>query len=396
MARRNTIGKTTPSARVAALCALEVTRSRHLLLCGALLLALGKSRSETDDDAEVIGVLLCAVREVILTMGVYSRTQFLRKEMSIDDFSDEECWCHFRFRRPDLHQLTELFQMPDLIRTKSRYTFRAEEALLVTLWRFNYPKRYVDMIKVFGRWPSHLCEIFLWTIEFLLQRFGHILDNIMWCQPFVSSFVQAIARKDIPNSLYGVWGFYDGTIRACARPSGAIQEDMFSGHTRVHGLKFLGVTLPNGLLGYLGVPAAGRHNDCFLVSESDLVEQVTAIHADFAEPLRSRLCLFGDSIFAIQPGMKRIHKGANLTDVQRAENLAMSSLRITNEWDFGVVANNWAFLNYEQNLKLFMSPIAPFYAVGVLLTNCKTCFYGNTCSQYFGLIPPRVQFYLNL
>ena len=72
----------------------------------------------------------------------------------------------------------------------------------------------------------------------------------------------------------------------------------------------------------------------------------------------------------------------------------MSRLRIAVEWDFGTVVNDWAFLNYAPNLKLFKSRVGDYYKVGVLLSNIRTCLYGNIISQYFGIQPPKLQAYL--
>ena len=56
----------------------------------------------------------------------------------------------------------------------------------------------------------------------------------------------------------------------------------------------------------------------------------------------------------------------------RGFNTAMSKVQQSVEWEFGKVVRLWTFLNFEKNLKLFLSPVGKLYMVGVLLTNCHT------------------------
>ena len=328
----------------------------------------------------------------------FTRVIVPREERRISELTDQTCWEDFRFRKPHLSELLTAFDLPEYISTRSRYTFHREECLLILLFRLSFPKRYSDMERVFGRHRSHICEAFLFMIRHVLNRFGDILFDLTRWKPYVKESVQAVWAKGIPESLYGVWCFYDGTVRACCRPRGHgnIQEDVYDGHYRIHGIEFIGVTLPSGMFGYLGKATAARHNDCFLVNDSDLAEQLSTVHSQFDEPLRSQLAAFGDSIFAVRPGMKRMHKGNFLTPAQIAENTAMTRQRISVEWNFGSVTQQWAYLDYVPGLKLFLSPIGDIYRCAVLLTNMRSTFYGNNACAYYNITPPDLLTYLGL
>ena len=67
------------------------------------------------------------------------------------------------------------------------------------------------------------------------DRFHHLLDSLdlVWLDP--EMFAQAIHEKGAP--LTECWGFVDGTPRPITRPI-RNQRIMFSGHKRVHCLKF--------------------------------------------------------------------------------------------------------------------------------------------------------------
>ena len=301
-------------------------------------------------------------------------------------------------QKPHLLELRDALDLPEYVRTRSRYVFHREELILILLYRFSYPKRFSDMERIFGRHRSHICEAFLLLVKILMNKFDYLLSDLIWWKPYVIQSVEAIHRQGIPQSLYGVWSFFDGTVRQCCRPEDHdnIQEDLFDGHYRVHGIEFLGVYLPCGIFAYLGKATAARHNDCHLVKFSNVGEQLDQIHREFDEPMRSSLAAFGDSIFAVRPGMKHMHKGSNLTPEQLDENVAMTRQRISIEWGFGSVVQQWPYLSYVKGLKLFMSPIGDFYRVGVLLTNIRSTFYGNNACLYYNVMPPDFRTYLRL
>jgi len=66
-------------------------------------------------------------------------------------------------------------------------------------------------------------------------RFGNLLDSLdlVWLDP--EQFAEAIHEKGAP--LTQCWGFIDGTSRPICRPV-RNQRIMYSGHKRIHCLKF--------------------------------------------------------------------------------------------------------------------------------------------------------------
>lgn len=69
----------------------------------------------------------------------------------------------------------------------------------------------------------------------IYQRFHHLLEdlNLVWLD--ASTFAKAI--EDAGSPLDNCWGFIDGTARPIARPV-RNQSVMYSGHKRIHCLKF--------------------------------------------------------------------------------------------------------------------------------------------------------------
>ena len=87
---------------------------------------------------------------------------------------------------------------------------------------------------------------------------------------------------------------------------------------------------------------------------------------------------------------------------QRDFTIAMNSLRVRVEQSFGLVVRNWAFVDCENNLKIWMSPIGKLYVVAAIMTNVKTSLvaeehdgYGNSISARFALSPPTLHDYLH-
>ena len=68
----------------------------------------------------------------------------------------------------------------------------------------------------------------------------------------------------------------------------------------------------------------------------------------------------------------------------------MSSARVCVEWGFGDIVRLWAFIDFRKNTKILLQPVAEYYAVATLLTNCYTCLYGNNVATHFNLQPPTL------
>ena len=73
----------------------------------------------------------------------------------------------------------------------------------------------------------------------------------------------------------------------------------------------------------------------------------------------------------------------------------MSSVRISVEWGYSGVTQQFAFLQHKENLKIGLQPVAQFYVVATVLANCFSCLYGNQVSTYFESSPPSLDEYLH-
>ncbi|KAH9074077.1 hypothetical protein Ae201684P_015975 [Aphanomyces euteiches] len=192
---------------------------------------------------------------------------------------------------------------------------------------------------------------------------------------WTAASAQAIAKKagvDTPCAA-----FIDGTVRPISRPTYFQRQ---------------AVVLANGLIISMYGPIEGRRHDVILLKESG-VGQKWLSHAC------PGTYVYGDPAYPLRPWLISPYKGARLTSAQASFNKKMNSVRVSVEWCFAGILRDWAFLNYKKNLKVFLSPVAKMYLIGVLLSNCIACtsrdtIVGNQTSQFFNLAPPSLENYL--
>ena len=266
---------------------------------------------------------------------------------------------------------------------------------MVSIFRLAYPCRYLDMISIFGRPVPEICMIFNTVLDWIYNTHGFHLTS--WNQPFLSpnsleEYANAIHQQGSP--LTNCFGFVDGTIRQICRP-GKLQRVVYNRHKRVHALKFQSVALPNGLIANLYGPVEGCRHDAGMLKDSGLL-QALELHAH--NSAGQILCVYGDPAYPLRPHLMapyRMGDVAELTDVMKEFNRAMSSLRVSVEWLFGDISNSFKFIDFRKNLKLRLSAVGKFYIVAALIRNILTCLYGNTTCKYFKVNPPTIYSYLN-
>ena len=103
------------------------------------------------------------------------------------------------------------------------------------------------------------------------------------------------------------------------------------------------------------------------------------------------LCRF----FPRRSHVRSCHKGI-LTERLLLENRCMKKVRICIEWHYGELAKLFAFLDFRHNIKIRHQKCDLLYFAASLLRNCHTCLYGNNTSQYFDMVPPTLETYMQV
>lgn len=138
-------------------------------------------------------------------------------------------------------------------------------------------------------------------------------------------------------------------------------------------------------------PIEGRRHDAFMLGESGLAVKLQRLHKPNGDPY----VLYGDPAYGLTRNILSPFRGARLTNDEQEFNTRMSQVRESVEWGFGKIIQNFAFLDFKKNLKILMQPVAKYYLVATILTNCHTCLYGSLTGSYFELDPPDLETYLS-
>jgi hypothetical protein len=345
-------------------------RSRYVRM--ALLLSLERGRARLDLADPFAD---CAIRMPGLRLNLAS-------------MCTTECLRFFRFTLSELKQLVVELELPGIVITREGYACNALEGIAVLCRRLAYPNRLVDLEPMFHRSSSALCAIALHMVMDLWRRFKGVVE---WDRDRIAAklpiYAAAIRGKGAP--LDTCWGFIDGTARSICRP-GRYQRVAFSGHKRMHKLKYQAIATPDGLISHFFGPVEGRRHDVVVLRESGIQARLEG-DAAFAGYV-----IYGDGGYACKSFLVAPYRGAELSPDQRAFNLAMSRMRICVEWMFGYVIKYWAFVDFTKTQKALLSPVGPMYGVCVLLVNCRTCIAGgNQTSESFRLTPDSLHQYLH-
>jgi hypothetical protein len=211
--------------------------------------------------------------------------------------------------------------------------------------------------------PCHqwIADIYRHTIALLDVKAHGILHGVdvmrQWVEQF-PTFALTIERKRAEEAYGGllfdnfcIIGFVDCKIDPTCRPGSGpavdcqlalrheghdiLQESVYSGYTKCHGLKVLTVLFPNGLIGFLYGAVSAQENDYGALNYSSLNTEMMRLQPEVAVA-RGRgenllyISLYGDVIF---PSLHCITQslrppiGGELNDCKKEENFAMHRIR---------------------------------------------------------------------
>jgi len=310
----------------------------------------------------------------------------------------------FVFRRDDLPRLVQGLRIPASNRTRERYVFTGSEGLLILLYRLSHMDALSEMEFLFNRSEAAISAIFNWMLSYLVDQWSDLL--------FFSTRRLTVAKlHELSDYLHfklgcpvrGIIGFLDGTMREVAKPHPAdrdndIQRSAFSGYKHIHCLKYQCFVTLDGIIAHSYGPIFGRHNDKFLVNESDVASLMCALTqcwpADASDP-HDRPRLFADAGYVSGPYIMATFADPS-TGSEMHFNRVMSGFRVAVEWGFKDVVQKWKLLNNVAIQRVLNSPIGYMYLVAILLTNCYTCLCGGQTCHYTRVLPPTLEEYLVL
>jgi hypothetical protein len=313
-----------------------------------------------------------------------------RRYRTLDEFSDAQCKHLFKYEnKHDIRRLMTAMNIPEDFQRSNGSYVSGEEAFLITLMRFTYPLRWCTHMETFGGSAGFLSETFYLVLNHIYDNFADkVLNDLSRYAALFPKWANAIATK---RGAYSgdVALFIDGTIRRMCRPTHN-QKAVYSGHKRIHGLKYQAVSAPCGLIVDLYGPVCGRRHDMHLLRVSRILHRMREANGD-GRVFR----MYGDPAYPIADVILRAFRGVNLTQAQVDLNAEFNAMRTSVEWSFGRVVQYVSYLDYKAAMKLEEAPLALLYKVGVILTNCHLCLYRNgTTVSFFNCDPPTLEAYL--
>ena len=356
----------------------------------------------------------------------------------IEHFSEDSCYNYFRFTKDDLIELMRCLRLP---REGKQYLDNGaylmyEEIVLFSLHRFSTQggsmQLSAELIFDGRRHYTAYSRGFNWFCEYLLQRFSYLLtDNFEYWVQYFPMFAEAIRKKVNSKCAYPVghekyfyfkrgdfrvFGFFDCCVSEISRPGtgplagggpgaprGRVvgengvsiqeQEAFFNNWKKYCGLKHLTIESIFGMCIYLYGPDSFIRNDNRLVNESGVNNLLERAQLNWYHELYS---VYGDRIFVCDTCISRAYSG-DPTPRQLHINSCMSSVRIANEWNYGLTYIKFPFVNTPSKLKLKSHPnVAHYYKIATLLRNANACCYGTGASLYFDVTPPSLSHYFRL
>lgn len=309
---------------------------------------------------------------------------------NLDDYDDAECKHLFRFRRADILRLRCVLGIPDEIRCYNGSVFDGLDGLCLVLRRLAFPVRYYDLLPMFARSQPELSMLFQKTLRIIYNRNSWALDfiNLTYLdQERIQLFANAVQQMGVPTD--SLWAFIDGSDRKICRPS-ILQGEMYSGHKRLHAIKFQSLLTPDGIIVDLAGPYSGRRHDATMLYQSNFLHRMD----EKLDPFDSHYFIYGDPGYPIRRRLMSPYRGAAHLDPKFGEfNKAMARVRQPVEWGFCKVTALWESLSFSRLQRVLSTAPGRQYAVAVLLTNAHTCVYGSQTGAYFGATPPSLEEY---
>jgi len=319
---------------------------------------------------------------------------------------------YFRFTAEQLHDLCAglgLYQGEGVVYRLDgsvvvqigKTTFGVMEALLITLHRMASASRRADQVAIFKRNTDVLSRAFAWVLRHYAQRYDSWIfadrsaanAGLERWKPFVQEWASASGRKGL---LVDAVGFIDGTRFETSIP-GEFQEFFYNGYICKHCVNALAVNCLCGLIIFLAGPDLGTTHDSKLLTESNFLPSMRKL-LDDASQHYAYIGFVADSAFAVRKYIFPLFRFKRATADERMYNKNLTSLgRITVEWNNKEIKNYWPLVNNPRVLQInrIGIPVKTILRFAAFLSNCRTCIrQGNQISIYFGVIPPKLEWYL--
>ncbi|KAF8574648.1 hypothetical protein K439DRAFT_1371858 [Ramaria rubella] len=314
----------------------------------------------------------------------------------LGSMQEAECIWRFCFTVDELIAISELTDLPDPLITRNGYKASVLECLGLLCAHLQSPEDQHSLSMKYACSQSVISEITNRTAAHIDAHWLHLLD---WDHEGVvspaalQSYVDALSMVGAPS--WSIFGYLDCMICQTCHLS-YHQHLVYMGYKKYHGMKFQAMALPNGLIGHLSGPFCAPQNDTGVLAESNLLMKM-ALHMIQAgshagdPPGWQFFQVYGDSAYSVSPFARVVI----LTVQETAWNTAMGGVWISVEHVFGLVLQDWPYLNTFWKQKIYSNACRLFYQVAVILTNAHACLVPNQTMQRYNCMPPKLHEYFH-
>ncbi|KAF4131269.1 DDE superfamily endonuclease [Phytophthora infestans] len=217
----------------------------------------------------------------------------------LNAMSDTDCRKRFRFDHAGIKRLVILLRVPNVLITPEHVDrFSATEE------RLSYPRTLEDLQARYDRFKSALCRMIIYMIHHILKAAKKpMLFSRTTTAERLRNYVQTFKRRGVLDELHGRRG--DGYI-----------------------LRALNL-----------LPFLNGH---------DVIR-------------RNEYLVFADSAYPNNNIMMTMFRGRNLTPWATAFNKRMAKVRVSVVWGYAHVTQNFAFLDWERQLRIEAMPVEAFW-----------------------------------
>jgi len=315
--------------------------------------------------------------------------EYRTSEFDLDQISPERLRRMMRFNKEEIRLLVDYLAI-DAVEWSNRAKSSFELALCLLLYKLSYPRQLFELAEQFGRSPSYLSRVLNDLLKHLEIRYGELLrwhPTLTYTR--LRRYARAVKRVGKIRGKSTIWGFIDGTFQRFCRPNVG-QKFYYSGYKKAHGMVWLAITCPDGLIGSIYGPCEGKMNDVTMLQKSGLQNRLKNLFKG-----RRKLQLYGDKAYIHQPYIMSPYLGYT-NERQAFFNKRMSGARIVVENSFDLTQTLWIFNAFKTQMKVGLQPVGNLYLAAILLTNCYTCLRGNQIGSRFAMRPPSLSEYLQV
>ncbi|KAJ1399098.1 hypothetical protein B484DRAFT_484041 [Ochromonadaceae sp. CCMP2298] len=240
-----------------------------------------------------------------------------------------------------------------------------EEVLLRGL--FELATGMNQKIAVFGGVQSDQSREFTYFMNCIYDEHEHLVhDNLEWW--FGTGFMAESA--DLISGKIG----YETTV-CCFIDCNCLTTSVTGG-----GLKHQTDDNAWGMTVDMYGPTSLRRYDTTLLGRSDINDRFARVQAGDEHQFQ----IFGDSAYKLKSHTRSYFKAQEMVHDWMLWNMAMKSVRISIEWNYGYRAGLFKYIQRVDKLKI-MKPasVSRVYTVCTLLHNFYSILYGNQSTNYF-------------